>query len=96
MSLKDLANRAKHMVIEDDAPSVPVAASAPHPHPAFNLNPGGYSAAAAPALSMGSPFAVPGTTVLDEKVYQSVLSKTSFDTMAISNGTNGGGATGLS
>lgn len=86
-------NAAKHMVIEDDEPAKPVAkAQTPVGHAAFdmpftpNMTPpptasvpfmpsvGGPAAGAAP-----SPFAVPTTTVLDEKVYASVLKKTNFD-----------------
>jgi hypothetical protein len=84
MSLKDALNAARHLVIEDDdteKPSAPAAA----PHPTFDLGgfkspaPGGFAAAAAAP----SPFSVPGTTVLDEKVYQSVLKKTNFDSTPV-------------
>jgi hypothetical protein len=86
MSIKDLVNQARHLVIEDDAPAAaPVKPVANAPHPAFNLPPASFStgggAAAAPAT--GSPFAVPTTTVLDEKVYQNVLAKTNFNTTTV-------------
>lgn len=84
MSFKDLANKAKHLVVEDDemtkAPAH--APAAPAPHPAFSLGSMGTAAGVAPAPA-GSPFAVPSTTVLDEKVYQSVLAKTNFDTTPV-------------
>jgi hypothetical protein len=86
MSIKDLIHQAKSLVIEDDSP---VAAVKPTgtvvPHPAFNLPPmsTGGGAAVAPALSGGSPFAVPSTTVLDEKTYQMVLAKTNFNTTTV-------------
>lgn len=89
MSLSQLIHQAKSLVIEDDAPATPAAkvpTGAPAPHPAFNLPPsfstGSSAAAAAPAPS-GSPFSVPNTTVLDEKVYQSVLAKTNFNTTPV-------------
>jgi hypothetical protein len=66
------------MIIEDDGQEQkkPAPAAVP-PHPAFNLSPGGFGAAA--AAPSGSPFAVPGAAVLDEGVYQAVLKKTNFD-----------------
>jgi hypothetical protein len=89
MSLKDFANKAKHLVIEEDAPPAPVKTPpASVPHPAFNLGTGGAAAAPAPAFApsvfaaatpSASPFSVPSTAVLDEKVYASVLKKTNFD-----------------
>jgi hypothetical protein len=91
----DALNAAKHMVIEDDAPAAKSATkipSAPVGHAAFDTP---YTPSMAPSPSasvpfmpsMGgpaagaavSPFAVPSTTVLDEKVYASVLKKTNFD-----------------
>jgi len=80
MSLKDTLKHAAHaatsLAYEDDAPAKPAApAAAPHPAFSFNLTP------AAPA---GSPFAVGGSVVLDEKVYQSVFSKTNFDATPVS------------
>lgn len=91
MSLKDLANKAKHLVVEDDETTpTPAAApvAAPVPHPAFNLNfnptpTPTLGGAAAPALAGSNPFSVPGTTVLDEKVYQTVLAKTNFDSTPV-------------
>lgn len=82
--LKDLANAAIHSVYESDAPATPAPAPV-HAHPAFNLSPNFSAAATAPALTTpgGSPFAVPSTTVLDEKVYQNVLGKTNFDTTPV-------------
>jgi hypothetical protein len=87
MSIKDLIHQAKSLVVEEDTPTTPVAkTSAPAPHPAFNVPPSfstGAGAAAAPAFTGGSPFSVPSTTVLDEKVYQSVLAKTNFNTTPV-------------
>lgn len=80
--LSDTLRHAAHSVAslaveEDESDQKKPAAAAPAPHPAFNLTPGGFSAAApAPA---GSPFAIPTTQVVDENVYQSVLKKTNFD-----------------
>jgi hypothetical protein len=85
--LSDFAHKAASLVVDTDeeAPKsvAPVRPAAPAPHPAFDLNPSTYSAAA-PATGFSpapgnSPFAVPSTQVLDEKVYQSVLKKTNFD-----------------
>jgi hypothetical protein len=75
----------KHLAVEDDEPKAPVTTphvAAPVPHPAFNLGSMGAAVGAVPAPA-GSPFAVPSTTVLDEKVYQSVLAKTNFDTTPV-------------
>jgi len=88
MSLSQLIHQAKSLVIEEDATPTPAAKPAtgtPATHPAFNLPPSfstGTGAAVAPAPS-GSPFSVPNTTVLDEKVYQSVLAKTNFNTTPV-------------
>jgi len=89
MSIKDLIHGVKSLVVEDDAPATPAVkplTSAPGSHPAFNLPPASFStgagAAAAPAMG-GSPFSVPNTTVLDEKVYQAVLAKTNFNTTTV-------------
>lgn len=83
--LGDLAHRAASLVVDQDEEQKP----APKPvapvssHPAFNLAPNTFSAAApAPAVS-GSPFAVPGTQVVDEGTYQSILKKTNFDTTPV-------------
>jgi hypothetical protein len=85
MSFKDLANKAKHLIVEDDetpktlAPHANATVSAPYP--AFNLGSMGAAVGVAPAtVSADSPFEVPNTVVLDEKVYQSVFAKTNFDT----------------
>jgi hypothetical protein len=86
MSLKDLGKKLKETFVEEDggqgqAPAAPKPAAAP---PTFRFTPGatpmgpGFGTAAAPAPA-GSPFAVPGTAVLDEKIYKSVLKKTDFD-----------------
>jgi len=87
--LGDLAHRAASLVVdvdEEQKPAVVTKPSAPAAHPAFDLNPSTYSAAA-PATGFsptpGSPFSVPSTTVLDEKVYQAVLAKTNFDTTPV-------------
>jgi hypothetical protein len=89
MSIKDLIHQATSIVYEsDEKPATPATrpTGTPAPHPAFNLPPTSFSTgagtAAAPA-PIGSPFAVPGTTVLDEKVYQSVLAKTNFNTTPV-------------
>lgn len=82
MSFKNFAHRVTSLVVDTDdeepkaATKVP-AASAPAPNPV-----------AAPSFTprsgdVGSPFSVPNTVVLDEKVYQSVLSKTNFDTTPV-------------
>jgi hypothetical protein len=87
MSIKDLIHQAKSLVIEDDAPATPAArpTGTPAPHPAFSL-PANFGAGTGTAVApapVGSPFAVPTTTVLDEKVYQSVLAKTNFNTTTV-------------
>jgi hypothetical protein len=77
------------LVIETDE-EAPVAKpapkpAAPAPHPAFDSsfnNPVAAPTGFVPS-SGGSPFAVPSTQVLDEKVYQAVLSKTNFDTTPV-------------
>src|SRR5271154_3667308 len=86
MSIRDLIHQAKSLVVEDDTPVTPAAKSgSPVPHPAFNLPPASFSTGggAAVAPAMGSPFTVPNTTVLDEKVYQTVLAKTNFNTTTV-------------
>lgn len=87
MSIKNLIHQATNLVYETDekAPTTATAAAPVSAHPAFNLPPGfstGTGAATAPAPA-GSPFSVPNTTVLDEKVYQSVLAKTNFNTTTV-------------
>src|SRR5271154_2436330 len=89
-SIKDLLHQATSLVYSEDetAPTpTKVTTGAPVPHPAFNLPPmspsgGGGGTAFAPA-PIGSPFAVPSTTVLDEKTYQMVLAKTNFNTTVV-------------
>ena len=87
MSLKDLAKKATHLVYEEEetaAPAVKPTNLAAVAHPAFNLS--GAAAAPAPAFTPTpgtSPFQVPSTTVLDEKVYASVLKKTNFDDTSV-------------
>src|SRR5271157_1711436 len=87
MSIKDLIHQATSFVYEADEKPVAAVPGKPlslAPHPAFNLPPmptgGGTAAAPAP---IGSPFAVPSTTVLDEKTYQMVLAKTNFNTTTV-------------
>jgi|SRR5271166_828363 len=83
--LSEFAHKAASLVVDQDEdqkpatkPVAPVSS-----HPAFNLSPSTFSAAApAPAIS-GSPFAVPGTQVVDEGTYQSILKKTNFDTTPV-------------
>jgi hypothetical protein len=85
MSIKQLIHQAKSLVVEDDAPAPHAAAPTTSSHPAFNLSPAfstGTGAAAAPA-PVDSPFSVPSTPVLDEKVYKSVLAKTNFNTTPV-------------
>lgn len=81
MSLKDLLHQATSIVYESDEKPAAPAAPAPVPHPAFNVPMPTGTVAAAPAL--GSPFAIPGTVVVDEKLYQSVLAKTNFNTTTV-------------
>lgn len=84
--LSEFAHKAASLVVDQDEeqktapkPVAPVSS-----HPAFNLSPSTFSAAApAPAISAGSPFAVPGTQVVDEGTYQSILKKTNFDTTPV-------------
>jgi hypothetical protein len=90
MSIAKLIHGVKSLAYEDDTPTPAPAAKtptgAPAPHPAFSLPPSfstGAGTAAAPAFAGGSPFSVPNTTVLDEKVYQSVLAKTNFNTTPV-------------
>ena len=86
-SIKDLLHQAKSLVYDagEEAPAPVKPGATPAPHVAFNLPPASFStgggAAAAPA--MGSPFNVPSTTVLDEKVYATVLAKTNFNTTTV-------------
>src|SRR5208337_2431355 len=85
MSIKDLIHQAKSLVVEEDETPKPAPHATPGvSHPAFNLPPvsAGAGTGAAPA-PIGSPFAVPNTTVLDEKVYQTVLNKTNFNTTTV-------------
>ena len=82
--LSELAKSALHSVYEEDptpATKIPAKPLANVPHPAFNITPGS-AAAPAPAFTPtpgSSPFAVPTTTVIDEKVYKSIFAKTDFD-----------------
>ena len=89
MSLKDLIKQAGSLVYEADetktaTPAKPTLSNVPHPAfnlpsaPAVPVSTGGFGAAPA-----ASPFAVPSTTVLNEKVYQSVLNKTNFNTTTV-------------
>jgi len=88
-TIQDLIKGVKSLVVEEDETPAPAkgvkpTVTSPVPHPAFALPPiptsGGTAAAPAPA---GSPFSVPNTTVLDEKVYQTVLAKTNFNTTVV-------------
>jgi len=87
MSIKQLLHQATSLVYDagEETPAPVKPGTTPAPHVAFNLPPASFStgggAAAAPA--MGSPFSVPGTTVLDEKVYATVLAKTNFNTTTV-------------
>lgn len=83
MSLKSIADRAKHLVVEEDE-QVPAAkpVTSPVPHPAFNIPISTGAVAAAPAYS-SSPFDTPVAATLDEKVYKTVLGKTNFDTTPV-------------
>src|SRR5271157_3433623 len=88
MSIKDLIHGVKSLVVEDDAPVAPARPSGtPAPHPAFNLPPASFStgagAATAPAPMGSSPFSVPATTVINEKMYQGVLARTNFNTTTV-------------
>src|SRR5271170_6385190 len=87
MSIRELIHQAKSLVVEDDAPVTPtVKSGTPAPHPAFNLPPTSFSIGGGTAVApapMGSPFSVPNTTVLDEKIYQTVLAKTNFNTTTV-------------
>jgi hypothetical protein len=88
MSISDLIKGVKGLVIEDDETPAKVSSSTPMgpgaTHPAFNLPPTPpVSTGAFGAAPAASPFTVPSTTVLDEKVYQAVLAKTNFNTTPV-------------
>jgi hypothetical protein len=82
MSLKSFTKALHDAVVTDDgdekkpAPTAPTAKAAT---PSFNFASLNTASASAPATAPASPFAVPGSTVLDEKVYQRVLSLTDFN-----------------
>lgn len=83
--LADAYNKAKHLVVEDDdptpTPKTVVKPTEPVTHAAFDFSTLAQDTATRLDAASGapSPFAVPGTAVLDENVYQSVLKKTNFD-----------------
>lgn len=86
MSLKSFTKALHDAVVTDDgddkkpAPAAPVAKTATPPSFNFaSLNTGSASAPATAPATPASPFAVPGSTVLDEKVYQRVLGLTDFN-----------------
>ena len=87
--ITDLADKAKHLVVEDDPNAAPAkpAPVALHPHPAFSASPApsasAFAAAPAPSYGSGSPFSVPAATVVDEGVYQAILKKTDFTTTPV-------------
>jgi hypothetical protein len=92
----DALNAAKHLVIEEDPTTAAPATKIPTKtvgHAAFdtpytpNMTPSAsvpfMPGVGGPAAAAPSPFAVPTTSVLDEKIYQSVLSKTNFDSTPV-------------
>jgi hypothetical protein len=86
MSLKDLANKAKHLVIEEDetaAKPTPHVATPEVPHAAYSISTPVSTGALGAAPALGSPFAVSTPAVVDEKLYQSVLHKTDFATTPV-------------
>ena len=82
MSIKDLLHQATSLVYEAEPEATKPATKIPTsnvPHPAFNV-PMPVSTGALGAAPAASPFAIPTTVVVDEKLYQSILSKTNFNT----------------
>jgi hypothetical protein len=83
MSLKSIIKAAHDAAFDSDdgenkTPSQPTPTAKPAPQN-FNFAGLSPSVGTAPAMTpVASPFAVPGSTVLDEKVYQRVLGLTDF------------------
>jgi hypothetical protein len=86
MNLKNITKKMHDAVCTSDEEDTKVApaASKPADRPQFDLADlqrriSAGPASAAPATDTNSPFAVPGTVVLDDAVYQRVLDKTNFE-----------------
>jgi hypothetical protein len=85
MSFKDLANKAKHMMVEEDEASTThkqevkaTISSAPLQsavrYPIMPDSSGGM---------LGSPFVVPTAVIVDENVYKRLLERTNFDSTEV-------------
>jgi hypothetical protein len=85
MSIKDLLHQATSLVYsEDEAPKPATKAPVSNvPHPAFNVPMPTVPSGAFGAAPAQSPFAIPSTVVVDEKLYQSILGKTNFNTTTV-------------
>lgn len=91
MKFGDLSKKLHDAVMSDDGeeaknPTPTPAAGKPVPSsiPNFDFSKlSGAASAPATSFSSPSPFAVPGSAVLDEAVYQRVLAKTDFNTTAV-------------
>ena len=86
MSIKDLLHQATSLVYDADETPAKPATKIPTsnvPHPAFNVPMPTVPSGAFGAAPAASPFAIPTTVVVDEKLYQSILSKTNFNTTAV-------------
>lgn len=83
MSLKDFGKKLHDTFVEDDGATAAKPAPVPTKAPTSNFNFGTTAATGFPPPSTvpspASPFAVPGTVVLDEAVYQRVFKLTDFD-----------------
>ena len=86
MSIKDLLHQATSLVYTEDEKPATSATKIPLsnvPHPAFNVPMPTVSTGGLGAAPATSPFAIPTTVVVDEKLYQSILGKTNFNTTAV-------------
>jgi hypothetical protein len=86
MSIKDLLHQATSLVYDaDEKPATPATKipTSNVPHPAFNVPLPTVPSGAFGAAPATSPFAIPTTVVVDEKLYQSILGKTNFNTTTV-------------
>jgi hypothetical protein len=90
MKFGDLGKKLRDLAVTDDGEetkSTPVAPTVAAAKPTstfdFNSYTGSTPRSGAGTAAAPSPFSVPSTTVLDEAVYQRVLTKTNFDESAV-------------
>jgi hypothetical protein len=85
MSIKDLLHQATSLVYDADETPKPATKlpTSNVPHPAFSVPLPTVPSGAFGAAPATSPFSIPTTVVVDEKLYQSILSKTNFNTTAV-------------